>query len=133
MFFCETLIHSYMKLKHEQYCNATWIESKLNLDIIELNSNTLNWLDSNSIKFTFDSMEFNSTIGLRFNWIEFKFNWRKMKWKLVEKVIKILLWIWGWQKKNLKKIQIQKDMFSCLFIWEWVEQIFIWNRPFYGT
>jgi hypothetical protein len=24
-------------------------------------------------------------------------------------------------------------MFSCLFIWEWVEQIFIWNRPFYGT
>jgi hypothetical protein len=76
---CETLVHSYLKLKHEKYYNATWIESELNLDLIELNSNTLNLLDSNSIKFIFDSMEFNSTIGLRFNWIEEKWNenlWR---------------------------------------------------------
>jgi hypothetical protein len=37
------------------------------------------------------------------------------------------------KKKNFKKTQIQKDMFSCLFIWEWVEKNLIWNHPIYET
>jgi hypothetical protein len=80
----ETLIHSYMKLKHEQYCNATWIESELKFYLIELNSNTLNLLipiQLNSLliqwnliwKLDWDSIELNS------NSIEEKYNanwWR---------------------------------------------------------
>jgi hypothetical protein len=47
----EILVHSYMKLKSEQHYIATWIEFDLNLDLIELNSNTFN---SNSIILKFN-------------------------------------------------------------------------------
>jgi len=39
--------------------NNIEIQFELNLDLVELN---------------FNSTKFNSTIGVRFNWIEFKFN-----------------------------------------------------------
>ncbi len=43
-------------------------------------------------------MNSNSTIGLRFNWIGFKFHWRKMRWcKLMKKVLMISFWIWCWK------------------------------------
>jgi hypothetical protein len=51
-------------IRHEQHCNATWIEFKH----IELNSN---------------STKFNSTIGLWVHWMELKFNWRQMRCKLI--------------------------------------------------
>jgi hypothetical protein len=36
-----TSIHCYMTLRHEQHCNATWIEVDLNLKLIVLNSNSI--------------------------------------------------------------------------------------------
>jgi hypothetical protein len=47
------------------------------------------------------TFELNLIIGLKFNWIEFKF--KKMGCKLVEKVSKVFLWM---EKKTLK---IQKS------------------------
>jgi hypothetical protein len=35
----ETLIHSYMKLRHEKHCNANWI--KFNLHSTKFNSNSI--------------------------------------------------------------------------------------------
>jgi hypothetical protein len=55
---------------------------------------------SENIQWYFMQIELNSnsTIGLRFNWIEFKFHWRKIRWcKLMKKVLKISFWIWCWK------------------------------------
>jgi hypothetical protein len=87
----------------------------------------LNWIwivHWNSIQFNLDLIE----LYLEFNWIIFKFNRKEMKWKLVEKLLKICLWIWCWQK-NLKKTQIQKHAIPCLFTWQWAKQIRVWNYP----
>lgn len=62
-----------------------------------------------------------STLQYILNWnsIQFKFNWREnYGCKLVEKGLKIYLWIWCW-KINLKRTRIQENTFPCLFIWEW--------------
>ncbi len=45
------------------------------------------------------------------NWIEFQFKWQEMGCKLVKKVL----------KKYFQETQIQKDVFPCLFTWEWVK------------
>jgi hypothetical protein len=44
--------------------------------------------------------------------------------KLVEKVVKIFLWICCWKRKNFKKTKTQKYTFPCLLVWEWAKQIF---------
>jgi hypothetical protein len=66
-----------MKLRHEQHCNSTWNEFKLN-----------------------------STIGLIFNW-------RKMKWKLVEKVIQNLLMNMVLEKSTYKRHKFLKTTFHA--------------------
>jgi hypothetical protein len=53
-----------------------------------------------------------------------------MECKLVENVIKIFLWIQCWQKQ-FSKTQIWKDTFQCLFTWEWIKQILLWNYSMY--
>jgi hypothetical protein len=53
-----------------------------------------------------------------------------MECKLVENVIKIFLWIWGWQI-FFSKTQIWKDTFQCFFTWEWIKQILLWNYSMY--
>jgi len=59
----------------------------------------------NLIEFKYiDSINLNLKIGLKLNWIEFKFNWIEMGSKLVEKVLKTYSWIWCWKNKlNPKK------------------------------
>jgi hypothetical protein len=82
-----------MKLKSEQHYNATWIEFDLNLDLTELKSNA--FISSLIIlKFNFNSTKFNLTTGLRFNW-------KKMKWKLLKKTFKFFFGIWYWKNKNI--------------------------------
>jgi hypothetical protein len=71
----KTLIFFYMKSRHDNM--AMQLE--------------LHW-NSKSIEFVF-------------NWIEFKFNFKKMGCQMVEKVLKICLWIWCWKKK-LKKTHL---------------------------
>ncbi len=67
-----------------------------------IESKFLNWIQTLWIEFEFEfqfnSIQFNSTIELRFNW-------RGMKCNLVEKIMKIYLWIWCREKKNFKKTQ----------------------------
>ncbi len=48
-------------------------------------------LELNSIEFNSYSTKFNSTTGLRLDWIQFKFNWKEMRWILVEKVLKLFV------------------------------------------
>jgi hypothetical protein len=63
-----------------------------------------NWIELNWNKLNGISIQlFNSPVGWRFDLIEFKFNWRQMGCKLVQKVLKICLWIWCWKKKRLQK------------------------------
>jgi hypothetical protein len=90
--------------------HATWIELEIlqNLNLIwigfrfyGIESKFLNWIQIHWIgfEFQFNSIQFNSTIELRFNW-------RGMKCNLVEKIMRIYLWIWCREKKkNFKKTQ----------------------------
>jgi hypothetical protein len=48
-------------------------------------------------KLNWNSVQFNSTIGLKFNWIE-----KKIDYKLVKKILKIYSWIWYWKKNDWK-------------------------------
>jgi hypothetical protein len=72
--------------------NNIAIQFELNLDLVELNSN---------------STKFNSIIGVRFNW-------RQMGCKLVEKDFETLLWIWCWKIKIKHKFEITPFHVSLL-------------------
>jgi hypothetical protein len=60
----KTLIHSYVKLKHEQDYNATWIEFRFN----RIEFKFLNWIQKHQMKFQlkFNSTKFNSNL-IQFN------------------------------------------------------------------
>ncbi len=60
-------------------------------------------LNSKWIQIEYTEWNLNSTIGLRFNWIEFKFHQKEMRCKLVGKLLKIFPWIWCWIVINKKR------------------------------
>jgi hypothetical protein len=78
-----------MKIFYDIACNLNWNE---------LNLNTLNgiWIELNPISTKFNC---NSTIRLRFNWVELKFNWRKYLGCKLVKLLKTYSWIWCWKKE----------------------------------
>jgi hypothetical protein len=69
-----------MKILNNIVGELNWI---WNLDLIEFISNYL-------IKLKY--------IEWILNFNEFKFNWREMRFKLMQKIVKICLWLWSWKK-----------------------------------
>jgi len=78
-------------------------------------------LNSKWIQIEYTEWSLKSTIGLRFNWIEFKFHRKEMRCKLVGKILKIFPWIWCWIVINKKKNPQRK--FIEQYIWEYIKQI----------
>jgi len=68
----------------------------------------LNW-NSNLTKF-------NSTIKLRFNWVEFEFNWRKVGCKLVGKNIENLLVNMVLEKELLQNTNTKRQNSMPLYL-----------------
>jgi hypothetical protein len=80
----------------------------------------LNSILNENIERNYMQIQFNSTILLRFKWIEFKFKknemqiWWRTNWNFIFK--------YGVEKINLKT-KFVKDTIPCLFTLEWAKQI----------
>ncbi len=81
-----------------------WITLQCNLN--------WDWIEFKYIEWNLNSTKFNSNsiIGLRFNYVEFKFNHRKKGCKLVKNLFKIYLWICSWKKKLWKDTNLEKHL-----------------------
>jgi len=93
-----------MKILNDIACNLNWI------GILKFDWNLMNL----KIK------EFHPIF--KFEWIQFKFSWREMGHKLVQKVLKICLWLWCLKekKKTLKRHKSEKTPFHSSLLGEWL-------------
>ncbi len=86
-----------LKKKFHSNENIEWDYMCLELNWIHI---SLNWVQIHWLKF-------------ELNRIEFEFNWKQMGCKLVEKILKICLWMWCWKKK---KRDLKKYLFHAFLL-----------------
>jgi hypothetical protein len=71
----------------------------------------MNVLNGIGCKLNWIEIKFNSTVGLKLNW-----NFKKIEYKLVKKVLKIYSWMWYWEKINFKKHRFKNAPFMPRYL-----------------
>ncbi len=65
----------------------------------------------NGIPIQLNLIPINLSLLQQWNWIQIQL--KKMGWKLVEKILKICLWIWCWKTKTKKRHKSKKTQFHA--------------------